>query len=100
MTAAAKRRSSRLKLVPCRFAAPRPLYDSPVSNSVLDLARDRAAAFLRELPERHAGAQATREELFAALHAPLSDDGEDPAAVVDALSRGEDRGLIACAGPR
>src|SRR5437764_7885192 len=71
-----------------------------VSNSVLDLARDRAAAFLHELPDRHAGAQATREELFAALHAPLSDDGEDPAAVIDALSRGADRGLVACAGPR
>src|SRR5437764_1098316 len=71
-----------------------------VSNSVLDLARDRAATFLRELPERHVGAQATREELFAALHAPLSDDGEDPTAVIDALARGADRGLIACAGPR
>src|SRR5437660_11105576 len=71
-----------------------------VSNSVLDLARDRAAAFLRELPNRHVGAQDTREELFAALHGPLSDDGEDPAAVLDALSRGADRALIACAGPR
>ena len=71
-----------------------------VSNSVLDLARDRAAAFLRELPDRHVGAQATREELFAALHAPLSDDGEDPASVIDALARGADRGLIAVAGPR
>ncbi|HEV7429187.1 MAG TPA: aminotransferase class V-fold PLP-dependent enzyme [Thermoanaerobaculia bacterium] len=71
-----------------------------MSNSLLDLARDRAAAFLRELPDRHAGAQATRDELFAALHVPLSDDGEDPAAVIDALSRGADRGLIACAGPR
>src|SRR5438105_50005 len=71
-----------------------------VSNSVLDLARDRAAAFLRELPDRHVGAQTTREELFAALHAPLSDDGEDSAAVIDALARGADRGLIAVAGPR
>jgi glutamate/tyrosine decarboxylase-like PLP-dependent enzyme len=71
-----------------------------VSNALLDLARDRAADFLRQLPERHAGAQATREELLAALRAPLSDDGEDPAAVIDALSRGADRGLIACAGPR
>jgi glutamate/tyrosine decarboxylase-like PLP-dependent enzyme len=71
-----------------------------VSNSLLDLARDRAAAFLHDLPDRPVGAQATREELIAALHAPLSDDGEDPAAVIDALSRGADRGLIACAGPR
>jgi glutamate/tyrosine decarboxylase-like PLP-dependent enzyme len=72
----------------------------PVSNSLLDLARDRAADFLDELPNRHVGAQATREELFAVLHAPLSDAGEDPAAVINALSRSADRGLIACAGPR
>jgi len=71
-----------------------------VNDSVLDLARDRAVAFLRELPDRPVGAQATREELLAALHTPLSDNGEDPAAVIDALSRGADRGLIACAGPR
>jgi glutamate/tyrosine decarboxylase-like PLP-dependent enzyme len=71
-----------------------------VSNSLLDLARDRASDFLRELPTRHVGAQATRDELVAALHVPLADDGEDPAAVIDALSRGADRGLIACAGPR
>ena len=71
-----------------------------MSNSLLDLARDRASDFLRELPDRHVGAEATRDELVAALHVPLSDDGEDPAAVIDALSRGADRGLIACAGPR
>jgi len=71
-----------------------------VNNSLLDLARDRASDFLRELPDRHVGAQVSRDELVAALHVPLSDDGEDPAAVIDALSRGADRGLIACAGPR
>jgi glutamate/tyrosine decarboxylase-like PLP-dependent enzyme len=71
-----------------------------VSNSLLDLARDRADAFLRELPDRHVGAQATRDELVAALHVPLSDDGEDPAAALDALANGVDRGLISVAGPR
>lgn len=71
-----------------------------MNNSLLDLARDRASDFLRELPDRHVGAQVSRDELVAALHVPLSDDGEDPAAVIDALSRGADRGLIACAGPR
>jgi len=71
-----------------------------VSNSLLDLARDRADAFLRDLPNRPAGAQTTRDELYAALHVPLSDDGEDPAAVIDALARGVERGLIASAGPR
>jgi glutamate/tyrosine decarboxylase-like PLP-dependent enzyme len=69
-------------------------------TDVLDLARDRALSFLRELPDRHVGPLATREELLAALKVPLTDDGEDPAAVIEALVRGTDRGLIACAGPR
>jgi glutamate/tyrosine decarboxylase-like PLP-dependent enzyme len=71
-----------------------------VSNSLLDLARDRASAFLQNLPGRHVGATASRDELVAALKVPLSDHGEDPAAVIDALAAGADRGLIACAGPR
>jgi glutamate/tyrosine decarboxylase-like PLP-dependent enzyme len=71
-----------------------------VSNSLLDLAHHRADAFLRELPDRHVGARTTRDELHAALHVPLSGGGEDPAAVLDALAQGVDRGLIACAGPR
>ena len=56
--------------------------------------------FLGQLPDRHVGPRATRDELVAALKVPLSDDGEDPAGVLDALVRGVDRGLIACAGPR
>jgi glutamate/tyrosine decarboxylase-like PLP-dependent enzyme len=71
-----------------------------VTNSVLDLARDRAASFLRDLPSRHAGAQSTRDELLGALKVPLTDDGEDPASVLDALAEGVEGGLIACAGPR
>jgi len=71
-----------------------------VSKPLLTLARDRADAFLRELPDRHVGARTTRDELSAALHVPLSEDGEDPAAVIDALANSVDRGLIACAGPR
>ena len=71
-----------------------------MSNSLLDLARERAAAFLDELPDRHVGPLATRDELVAALKVPLTDDGEDPAAVIDALVTGADRGLIAVAGPR
>lgn len=69
-------------------------------TDLLDLARDHAAAFLRDLPDRHVGPRATREELVAALKVPLSNDGEDPAAVIDAMVRGVDRGLIAEAGPR
>jgi len=71
-----------------------------VTNSLLDLARERANAFLDELPDRHVGPRATRDELVAALKVPLTDDGENPAAVIDALANGADRGLIGCAGPR
>jgi len=34
--------------------------------------------YLRSLDERRVGARATREELLAALGAPLSERGEDP----------------------
>jgi glutamate/tyrosine decarboxylase-like PLP-dependent enzyme len=56
--------------------------------------------FLRSLPSRHVGPTATRDEMLAAVNVPLSDDGEDPAAVLDALAGGIERGLIASAGPR
>ncbi len=69
-------------------------------RTLLDLARDHAGEFLGQLPDRHVGPRATRDELVAALKVPLSDDGEEPAGVLDALVRGADRGLIACAGPR
>jgi glutamate/tyrosine decarboxylase-like PLP-dependent enzyme len=69
-------------------------------RTLLDLARDHAGSFLGQLPERHVGPRATRDELLAALDVPLSDEGEDGAAVIEALARDVDRGLIACAGPR
>ncbi len=69
-------------------------------TDLLDLAYKRSTDFLRGLPERHVGAVATRDELVAALKVPLTDHGEDPAAVIDALVKGADGGLIACAGPR
>jgi len=71
-----------------------------VNESVLDRAREHAVRFLRSLPSRHVGPTATRDEMLAAVNVPLSDDGEDPAAVLDALAGGIERGLIASAGPR
>ena len=71
-----------------------------MSHSLLDLAHEHANAFLDQLPDRRVGPSATRDELVAALKVPLTDDGEDPAAVIDALVQGADGGLIACAGPR
>jgi glutamate/tyrosine decarboxylase-like PLP-dependent enzyme len=69
-------------------------------RTLLDLARDHAATFIGQLPDRHVGARATRDEIRAALSVPLTDEGEDPAAVLNALASGVDRGLMACAGPR
>jgi glutamate/tyrosine decarboxylase-like PLP-dependent enzyme len=69
-------------------------------SNLLDLAHEHASAFLDQLPDRHAGPRATRDELMAALKVPLTDEGEDPAAVIEALARGVDRGLIAEPGPR
>jgi glutamate/tyrosine decarboxylase-like PLP-dependent enzyme len=71
-----------------------------VDEALLDRVHHHAAEFLRALPERHVGARATRDELLAALRAPLGDGGEDPAKVIDLLAAQGDRGAIACAGPR
>lgn len=73
---------------------------SITDESLLNRARDHAFDFLRELPERHVGARATRAELLSALRVPLSRDGEESAAVLDALASQADRGALACAGPR
>src|SRR5947207_108132 len=71
-----------------------------VNEPLLERARQHAVRFLQSLPERHVGPTATRAELLAALDVPLSDDGQDAAAVIDALAGGIERGLIASAGPR
>ncbi|HJQ41053.1 MAG TPA: aminotransferase class V-fold PLP-dependent enzyme [Thermoanaerobaculia bacterium] len=61
---------------------------------------DHARTFLRSLPERHVGARATRDELLSALRAPMPEDGEDAASVIDLVAAQGDRGAIACPGPR
>jgi glutamate/tyrosine decarboxylase-like PLP-dependent enzyme len=71
-----------------------------VNESLLDRAREHAVRFLRSLPERHVGPTATRDELLAGVDVALTDGGEDPAAVLDALAGGIERGLIASTGPR
>jgi len=70
------------------------------SMSLLDRAHRHADAFLQSMPDRHVGARATRDELLAALHVPLSDGGEDPGAVLDVLAAQGERGAVACPGPR
>src|SRR6184192_1685996 len=66
----------------------------------LQRALAHATCFLDSLPQRHVGARADRDALRRALAVPLAEDGEDAAAVIDALAAGADEGLIGSAGPR
>ncbi|HET7436345.1 MAG TPA: aminotransferase class V-fold PLP-dependent enzyme [Thermoanaerobaculia bacterium] len=71
-----------------------------MNEPLLRRAHERAVEFLRTLPERHVGARATREELLAALDAPLTRDGDREEAVLELLADQGDRGTTASAGPR
>jgi glutamate/tyrosine decarboxylase-like PLP-dependent enzyme len=68
--------------------------------AVLRRAVDHAVAFLESLPERPVRAAATRDELMRVVEQPLSDGGEDAAAVIDVLARAGELGAVANAGPR
>jgi glutamate/tyrosine decarboxylase-like PLP-dependent enzyme len=69
-------------------------------DPLLTRARAHAETFLRGLPQRFVGARAGRDEMMAALDAPLSQHGEDPAAVLDLLAGQVERGASGCAAPR
>jgi glutamate/tyrosine decarboxylase-like PLP-dependent enzyme len=71
-----------------------------LDQPLLDRAREHAVSFLRDLPGRHVGARATRDELLQALSAPLPDAGEDPMAVLDLLAGQAERGVVGSTGPR
>jgi glutamate/tyrosine decarboxylase-like PLP-dependent enzyme len=71
-----------------------------VDEALLHRAHEHAAAYLRSMPERHVGATATRDELLSALRVPLTERGEDPAEVIDALAAQGERGTMGCPGPR
>ncbi|MFD0738497.1 pyridoxal phosphate-dependent decarboxylase family protein [Lysobacter koreensis] len=73
---------------------------APLFDPLLDRAHAHASGFLRDLPQRFVGARAGRDEMLAALDAPLPPRGEDPAAVIDLLARHAERGASACASPR
>jgi glutamate/tyrosine decarboxylase-like PLP-dependent enzyme len=64
-------------------------------DDVLARAYALARAFLDELPERPVGAGEA-----PALRRELTDDGEDPVTVIEALAADADPGLVASAGPR
>jgi glutamate/tyrosine decarboxylase-like PLP-dependent enzyme len=61
-----------------------------------ELARD----FLGGLAERPVGRPVAVASLRAALGGPLPEQGEDARAVVEALARAADPGIVASAGPR
>lgn len=69
-------------------------------DPLLTRAHAHASAFLGDLPGRFVGARAGRDELMAALEQPLSQGGEDAAAVLDLIAAQAERGVSACAAPR
>src|SRR5690606_33120695 len=68
--------------------------------SLLARAHAHANEFLEDLPERFVGARASRQDMLAALDGPLTQGGEDEAAVLDLLAAQAGRGASACAAPR
>ena len=78
--------------------------DPAVTDTPTDAALRRAAELAREfvvgLPSRPVHATASLETLRARFGGPLPDEGEDAAAVVDALAANAEGGLIGSAGPR
>ncbi len=69
-------------------------------DDVLNAAHRHASAFLRDVANRHVGGTATRAQLLAALGGPLPQCPADPLAVIDALARDADPGIVATVGPR
>lgn len=69
-------------------------------DPLLERAHAHASDYLRDQPDRHVGARATRDELLSALQAPLTQRGEDGGAVIDLLASQAGRGTSACGSPR
>jgi glutamate/tyrosine decarboxylase-like PLP-dependent enzyme len=67
---------------------------------VLDDAARLAREFTDGLASRRVGASASMDELRSRLGRELSEEGEDPRAVIRDLARDVEPGLIASAGPR
>jgi len=75
-------------------------FDTSEFAQCLDKAHALASAYLQDLPHRHVGARHGRDEMMAALRAPLSPQGEDGRAVLDLLASQAAQGTSACASPR
>src|SRR5678815_5092330 len=69
-------------------------------DALLERAHAHASGYLHLQPDRHVGARASREELLLALQAPLTQQGESGAAVIDLLASQGGRGAVASGSPR
>ena len=75
-------------------------FQSAVFDEYLDNARAHAGQYLRQLPDRHVGARAGREELLGALRIALPKRGDEGGEVIDLLAEHAERGAVACNSPR
>jgi len=66
----------------------------------LSTAAAHAERFLQALDERPVAARVDAAAIRKVLGGPLSEQGEDPEAVIAALAAGADAGIVASAGPR
>ena len=66
----------------------------------LDAAAAHAKRYLSALDERHVAARSDAKGVRELLGGTLSEHGEDPEAVIEALAVGADAGIVASAGPR
>lgn len=71
-----------------------------VDESLLKRASEHALRFLQSVPDRPVRPSATRDQLVASLRVPLTDEGEDATAVLDAMVRDVDPGLLITPSPR
>ena len=74
--------------------------ETPKIDAVLERAAGLGREFLAGIAERRVGPPIAVETLRRNLGGPLPETGEDPRAVVEALARGADPGIVASAGPR
>src|SRR5262245_27246210 len=72
----------------------------PDRTAGLRAAAQHAEAFLAAVDERPVAARVDAKAVRGVLGGPLPEQGEDPAAVIDALAAGADPGLVATPGPR
>jgi glutamate/tyrosine decarboxylase-like PLP-dependent enzyme len=73
---------------------------TPDEETLLRQTAELAIDFRRSLTERPVGRPVAADALRGALGARLPQRGEDPRAVVEALARAAEPGLVASAGPR